>query len=401
MNSTLRSLIDEPTVADPPPPGRLDAALVVCVLIGLSLETVLRAEIVFKPVALIMFAALSYLLLIRRSRPLLAVGMVFATIVLLDVTALIAGRDQVEVYSAVFCLVLVYSVFRWGSGKQALIAAGIMAVTIVVVQLLNYNGLEDLVGGTLVLYFPAAVAVALRYRRSLREENVKRIKLHEREQLARDLHDTVAHHVSAIAIQAQAGQVLAASSPDEAAKALAVIEEEASRTLAEMRSIVRALRDDDGADHAPQQGVADIASLATAAGAHGPVIDVSLEGDVHALTPSLDAAIYRMAQESITNALRHAVHATSVRVRVNGSANHITLSIVDDGSGVGVTNGRRGWGIIGMTERAELLGGTLQAGPRPPHGWQVRAVLPRNASRQSDSFQSDSLRSGFRQSGQA
>lgn len=381
MNTTIRSLLAEPKVPNPPAAGRVDGLLVIVVLVGLSLEAVLRDDIVWKPLALIVFAALSYTLLIRRQHPIIALGAMIGSIIALDLSAVAAGQQPVEVYSGVFVLLLVYSLFRWGSGRHAAIGLGLLAAVVLVVQFTNYTDLGDLIGGALVLLFPAAVGTVVRYQKTVREQRVDRVKLHERERLARDLHDTVAHHVSAIAIQAQAGQAVAASSPEAAVDALAVIEEEASRTLAEMRAIVRALRhDDDGAEHAPQRGVDDIALLSSDAGIGGLTIDVEVIGDIAGLAPSLDASIYRLAQESITNARRHARHATAVQVRVNAEHDAITLSVTDNGTTMGGATNEQGWGLVGMTERAELLGGTLTAGPQPPGGWQVRAVLPRKRS---------------------
>jgi signal transduction histidine kinase len=114
----------------------------------------------------------------------------------------------------------------------------------------------------------------VRYRASSRLREIDQVKLRERQQLARELHDTVAHHVSAIAIQAQAGRTVAADRPDAALRALETIEEAASRTLAEMRSMVGVLRDGDEPERAPQPGVADIERLAREGG-HGPRVDVS------------------------------------------------------------------------------------------------------------------------------
>ena len=121
------------------------------------------------------------------------------------------------------------------------------------------------------LLFPAALGASVRYRTTSRLRELDQVKLREREQLARELHDTVAHHVSAIAIRAQAGRVVAASHPDAAVDALEVIEEEASRTLAEMRSMVGALREDEEPELAPQRGVADIERLARPAPVTGRV----------------------------------------------------------------------------------------------------------------------------------
>ena len=113
-------------------------------------------------------------------------------------------------------------------------------------------------------------------------------------------------------------------------RALEVIEEAASRTLVEMRAMVGVLRDGEEPDLAPQRGVADIERLARDA-AHGPRVDVQLSGDLDELRPSVGAAMYRLAQESITNALRHARHATRIDVRVAGEDDCVRLTVRDDG----------------------------------------------------------------------
>ena len=232
------------------------------------------------------------------------------------------------------------------------------------------------VGGLFELVV-AAVGVAVRYQSKARARGMDQVKLLEREQLARELHDTVAHHVSAIAIRAQAGRVVASSDPAAALEALVVIEEEASRTLAEMRAMVGALRHGEEPDLAPQRGVADIERLTTVDGDR-PHVDVELTGDLDGLRPSVDAALYRLAQESITNAVRHARRATRIQVTVSGDDDCVRLTVGDDGdAGSFDLRSASGFGLIGMAERAKLLGGTLEAGPNRNRGWTVHAVLPR------------------------
>ena len=189
----------------------------------------------------------------------------------------------------------------------------------------------ELAAGPLLLSLPAALGAAVRYRDSSRLREADQIRLREREQLARELHDTVAHHVSAIAIRAQAGRTLAATRPGAAVEALEVIEEAASRTLTDLRALVGALRDGEDADLAPQRGVADIERLAATPG-DGPRVDVQLAGDLDDLRPLVGAAIYRIAQESITNAVRHARHATRIDVRVTGDRDCVRLTVRDDGA---------------------------------------------------------------------
>ena len=195
------------------------------------------------------------------------------------------------------------------------------------------ENVSDVVGGIIVMSLPVALGVSIRLRSTVRVQRLDQAKMHEREQLARELHDTVAHHVSGIAIQAQAGRFLASTgSLDGAASALAVIEEEASRALAEMRSMIGLLRAGDRSpEMAPQRGIADITRLASGTRPDGPQIYVELAGDLDHLRPAVEAAVYRMAQESITNVVRHARHATHVEVRVCGDADAVRLTVCDNG----------------------------------------------------------------------
>jgi signal transduction histidine kinase len=142
-----------------------------------------------------------------------------------------------------------------------------------------------------------------------------------------------------------------------------------------MRSMVGALRDGDRADLTPQRGVADIERLARSTGPE-PRVEVELSGDLDDLRPAVDAALYRLAQEAITNALRHARHATCVSVRLRGGPDDVRLTVDDDGHGASGASAP-GFGLVGMAERAKLLGGTCAAGPRAEGGWSVTAVLPR------------------------
>jgi signal transduction histidine kinase len=228
--------------------------------------------------------------------------------------------------------------------------------------------------------FAAALGAAIRYRQKVRIRDIDQARAREREQLARELHDTVAHHVSGIAIQAQAGRAIAASHhPERAVEVLAVIEDAATRTLTELRAIVGVLRASQDTDFAPQPGVSEVEQLATD-GQTYPCVTVTLSGEFDDLSPAVGAAIYRLAQESITNARRHARHATQVTVAVTGDADQVRLTIDDDGSSSAGGRAPAGYGLVGMRERASLLGGTFHAGPIAERGWRVEAVLPRSGT---------------------
>jgi signal transduction histidine kinase len=208
---------------------------------------------------------------------------------------------------------------------------------------------------------------------------VDQIRSQERVGLARELHDTVAHHVSAIAVQAQAGRTMAGKRPEAALEALSVIEGEASRTLAEMRAMVRVLRDGAPAEYAPQPRVADLVSLARRDPV--PVVEVELAGDLAGLPLQVDAAVYRLAQEALTNALRHARNASRVEIRVAEGSGRLRLHVTDDGQIDPARPASHGFGLLGMTERVHLLGGTLRAGPAREGGWAVDAELPTKVRR--------------------
>jgi signal transduction histidine kinase len=204
---------------------------------------------------------------------------------------------------------------------------------------------------------------------------LERVRSRVREQLARELHDTVAHHVSAMVIRAQAGRVVAGADPAAAVEALEGVEEEGARTLEEMRAMVATLRDG-GADAelAPAAGVADLQRLLRAPGVRLRV-DLELDGALDGLPPAVDAAVYRIVQESVTTAMRHAVDATEVVVRISGEPQGVRVTVRDDGARAG--RGRDGYGLAGLRERAALLGGELSAGPGTDRGWHVEAELPR------------------------
>jgi signal transduction histidine kinase len=243
----------------------------------------------------------------------------------------------------------------------------------------DYTGPAELFGGFGVLVAAAAGGAAFRYRAEGRRRALDQIRSQERVGLARELHDTVAHHVSAIAVQAQAGRALAGQRPEAALEALEVIEGEASRTLAEMRAMVRVLRDGGPAEYAPQHGVADLSSLARRDPV--PVVDVMLPDDLDQLPLQVDTAVYRLAQEALTNALRHARNPSRVEIRVVEGAGRLRLRVTDDGQIDPARPTSHGFGLLGMTERVQLLGGTLRAGPAPEGGWTVDAELPTEVSR--------------------
>jgi signal transduction histidine kinase len=143
-----------------------------------------------------------------------------------------------------------------------------------------------------------------------------------------------------------------------------------------MRAMVGLLRDGAEPGLAPQPGVADIERLARGDAAR-PRVDVRLSDGLEDLNPSVGIALYRIAQEAVTNAARHARSATRVAVDIAAEGDQVHLTVRDDGAASATGSDAPGYGLLGMRERTALLGGVLTAGPDPEGGWTVDAVLPR------------------------
>ena len=375
ITDALRSLWAEPRAADAPARVWRDWVLAGVVMVTALLEGVVRDDVAWRPFATIVAVGLAAVLLWRRTHPLACVVAGFGTAMALGLATLTGGAPHVGLDTMVYVvLVLVYALVRWGSGREIVIGLTVVLVAAVIGMVADATGPADVIGGFGILVAAAAGGAAFRYRAESWRRALDQIRSQERVGLARELHDVVAHHVSAIAVQAQAGRTLAGQRPEAALEALEVIEGEASRTLAEMRAMVRVLRDGAPTDYTPQPGVADLPSLARRDSV--PVVDVEVQDDLDELPRQVDTAVYRLVQEALTNALRHARNASRVQIRVAQGEGRLRLRVVDDGRIDPVRPASHGFGLLGMTERVELLGGTLRAGPAPEGGWAVDAELP-------------------------
>ncbi|MEV0949434.1 sensor histidine kinase [Promicromonospora sp. NPDC050249] len=374
MVTVRRSIWHEPRPADVPPIGRLDGLLVGVLAAAALVEGIVRPDLVWRPLVTVLALALMPALLWRRDRPLIAALVGWGVAGLLSVVQLTAQAGDLGLYSMMAVLILLYSLVRWGSGREMVLGTVFVTVVVVLGMYASSAGWADAFGGSVLLLLFVALAAVFRYRADLWHRQQREIRNEERVALARELHDTVAHHVSAIAVQAQAGGVVAGVRPEKAAEVLAAIESEASRTLAEMRSMVRVLRDEEDVAYAPQLGVADLPGLARTDAT--PTVEVSLDGSSVRLAGPMDAAVYRLAQEALTNAVRHARNATRVGIDVRREGKAVRLRVSDDGQTEPGPAPEPGFGLLGMSERAQLLGGSLSAGPRAEGGWVVEAVLP-------------------------
>ncbi len=381
VRSAVRQLLAEPGVADPPRRVWRDWLLVGLLVMTAIFELLVRDNVGWRPAALVLGVAPIFTLLWRRTHPLVAITVVFLAHAVSEGVILFGAEHSAMLIVTGYALLLPYALLRWGSGRQAAIGMAVALFVHIPRWPITWQRVGEGIAAVVFLLLPAAIGLAVRYRTTSRLRERDHVKMREREQLARELHDTVAHHVSAIIIQAQAGRTVAATSPDSAVRALEVIEQEASRTLGEMRVMVSALRQGEDPSLSPQCGIADIPRLARCDGA-APHVDVRLSDGLDDLRPSVGAALYRLAQESITNAVRHARHATRIDVSVVADAEDVRLTVHDDGdTGPVGANSGYGFGLVGMAERASLLGGSFTAGPRANGGWAVTAVLPRSGRR--------------------
>ena len=219
--------------------------------------------------------------------------------------------------------------------------------------------------------------------RLLEQERSQEIRLAataERARIAREMHDVVAHSLSVTISQADGGRYAARTDPQAAVAALETISVTGRQALNDMRALLGVLRQDNDQPLAPQPDADIIPDLVEQVRAGG--LDVSLEitGRAHKLPPGPALAAYRIVQESLTNVLKHAGPTSRAWVRLNWAPQGLQIEVIDDGRGAGAgLNGidtGDGQGIRGMTERATLHGGRLEAGPRTGGGFTVRALLP-------------------------
>jgi signal transduction histidine kinase len=304
-----------------------------------------------------------------------------------------------------------YSVAAWG-GRRAALGSGAVAAVMVVVTMSLPRTDADLVDAAFVSLALAgawllgdrarvqrALAAQLQERAQRlereRADEARRAVASERARIARELHDVVAHHVSMMVVQAEAGPVAVEHDPARAAVAFEAIAATGRQALAEMRRLLGMLRgeEEDAPSLAPQPGLAEVPSLVEQVGRAGLQVELVVEGTEAALPPGIDLSAYRIVQEALTNAVRHGGDGRA-RVVVRYGEHDLELQIHNGveppsaaagpfrpaDSPVGDRqirrSGRPGRGLLGMKERVALFGGELQAGPGPDGGFTVDARIP-------------------------
>jgi signal transduction histidine kinase len=208
-----------------------------------------------------------------------------------------------------------------------------------------------------------------------REEEARRRVAEERLRIARDLHDVIAHSIATIHMQSGVAAHVLDRHPEHARPALLAIKQVSKETMAELRATLHVLRQGDGAASlAPTPGLDRLDALVETTRQAGLPVEMTVVGEPGPLPSAVDVTAYRIVQESLTNVMRHAA-AAHAEVAVVRGPDHVEIDVVDDGRGA-AAGATVGHGITGMRERAEMVGGSLEAGPRPGGGFRVRARLP-------------------------
>jgi signal transduction histidine kinase len=208
-----------------------------------------------------------------------------------------------------------------------------------------------------------------------REVAAREAVVEERARIARELHDAIAHNVSMMVVQAGAERRVLDPSQESTRDVLETVEEIGRNALTEMRRLVGMLRTDDDDPLAPQPGLGDLPTLVGQVREAGLPVELHVEGAPRSLPVGLELSAYRIVQEALTNALKHAGEARA-SVRVRYADDSLELEVVDDGAGAPAELASGGHGLVGMRERVALYGGRFEAGRRPAGGFTVRVLLP-------------------------
>lgn len=344
---------------------------------------------------------------LRERHPVWALGFGAAVSAAAGVTARLSHLPrEPDVATALALVVLVASAARVLPNRRAP-AAALAALAATAPDWITASSLKALAQGPFIqpglLLWAAALAAGLSLRAAdgRRREAVEAVRTGERVRLAQELHDVTAHHLTGIVLQAQGARILARRDPEAVDGVLAAIEQAGVDALAATRRVVGLLRDPEDAVGGTSPGPQDLAELVRAFDrrGHGAAVRLELpEREAACWPPEVAGTVYRVVQESLTNISRHAPHARTATVTVlaGGGSDYgsdrgsddgsdrgsdrgmLTVEVVDDAPAVGGPRHqhREGYGLLGMRERVEALGGSLDAGPGGAGGWAVRARLP-------------------------
>jgi signal transduction histidine kinase len=332
-----------------------------------------------------LLALITVPLLVRRRWPL---------VVLLVVTMAATLQYQLggDVFQPWFAILLaLYAVAAHAELTAAAAGAGVVAVLVLAIDVPRLLKAGEPVGDVVPAWFFLGGVWAfgrwMRHRRRITDELLARTEAAERDRaeqaalavaeerarIAHELHDLVAHSMSVIVIQSQAGQRSLPRDPAAAGRALCAIETTARQGVGELRRLLELLTSEGGADVSPQPRLKDLDDLVSKVRSAGLRVDVHVFGELGGLSAGVDLAAYRIVQEALTNVLKHASASTArVALRVEGTC--LDIEVIDDGRGEEKERDG-GHGLVGMRERATLYGGEVVAHGLPGQGFRVHARL--------------------------
>jgi signal transduction histidine kinase len=334
-----------------------------------------------KLIDVVLTLALGVMAAQRVRAPLALLG----SILLISIVAALRPQDHIDTIGALtfFVTLAIYSGAAHTSGRSALVAGAMVIGIAIADQAADPAGIyiEGMIFYGLFVGLPWALGRAMRQRR-LKEEQLEIEKARsaaaiaeERARIARELHDVVAHSISVMVVQARGGRRVLQSEPAEASEAFAAIERTGHEALDEMRRLLGMLRrSDEEVALAPQPSLRELGRLVEQIEAAGLPVQVVLEGQPRELPPGVELSAFRIVQEALTNALKHAGPARA-RVVIRYGVDDLELEIADDGLGGGNGTGP-GYGLIGMRERVSVYGGELEAGRQAAGGYALRVRLP-------------------------
>jgi signal transduction histidine kinase len=318
--------------------------------------------------------------------PALALGLAGWSIMTTALMVIFAGGGgSWGVAEAGGLIAVLITVARRGAMRLAVPSGALLLFALFLEPFRNGNDSELVAFGLFQALVGVAGVVAGAYPRYQADTRIKQLamaKSEQRAEFARDLHDFVAHHVTGIVVQAQGARYVADQDPKRVIDALEQIENAGIEAMTAMRRMVAMLRSD--APTAPLAGIADLPTLVegfTAAG--GPPVRLHLDGDLDHLPIEVTTSAYRVVMEALTNVRQHAAGASEVVVHVQHTPDWLIVHVADDGAPLpgssrqGSRQGTgHGFGLLGLTERVQSVGGWLHAGPAVSRGWQVDARLP-------------------------
>ncbi len=359
------------------------------VLLAVAMTAAIEVELIVDgnldtPADALAAALITLPLAVRFTRPLLTVVLVSAGSIAL---AALAGSSSDPISVVVAWLLVLYAVgsrttgWRFWTGAAITLAAAIAAT--VIREGVTSDIATVMVIGSVGLLIGRALGVLETETEVLEregDERTQRALADERSRIARELHDVIGHSISVMGVQAGAVRRVLRPEQEREREMLMAVEQTGREAVAEMRRLIGLLRTEEDGIAAPSPSLTRVERLAADMRAAGLAVELHVNGDLSSLPPGADLAGYRIVQEALTNALKHAPDAhVSADIRADGR--DLCIEVLDDGQGHPATsNGHVGHGLLGIRERVSLYGGELTAGPRPEGGFGVRARIPIEAA---------------------